>query len=158
MKLILLLLALCAPLWAADVIIGWTANAPSDHVTGYRVHYGTVTKTYTTVLDAGNAVRHKITNLTPGTTYFVTVTAYTAEGLESNYGDELTVAIPVKPAPPAGIYVVEIQVSNNLGEWRSLAFVPVTDMPVFVRAAARTLLPTDQPVAIPSDNMGGLPQ
>lgn len=66
---------------------------------GYKIHYGTAPRTYSTVLDVGPATTATIPDLTPGQTYFITVTSYDASANESGYAEELAWT----PAPTAGI-------------------------------------------------------
>ena len=84
---------------AADATLAWTAS-PSPGVTGYRVHQGTVTGTYTTTKDAGLVTTTVITDLTPGQRYFFAATAYDAFGQQSGFSNEGTYLVPL-PSPPA---------------------------------------------------------
>jgi len=70
------------------VTLAWDAS-PSPQVIGYRVHYGTHSGNYSQLLDVGNQTQADVPNLVDGTTYFFTITAYTATGDESAPTDEL---------------------------------------------------------------------
>lgn len=70
-------------LQAASLTLYWDANSEPD-VAGYRVHYGTVTKPYSSLVEAGTPTA-TITNLTKGVTYTFAVTAYNTAGAESDY-------------------------------------------------------------------------
>lgn len=83
---------------AADV--NWTASA-SPGVTGYRVHYGQVSGTYPTTVDAGTALTKVVTGLTPGQRYFFVVTAYDGFGQTSGYSNEVAYTVPSPPPPTA---------------------------------------------------------
>jgi len=50
----------------STVTLTWDANL-SYHVTGYTVHYGTVSSSLTTTIDAGNVTTHDVTGLSPAT-------------------------------------------------------------------------------------------
>jgi hypothetical protein len=85
-------LLLTSDLWAGQATISWNRNSEA-HVTGYRVHYGTSSRKYTTVIDVGNVTRCVVRRLAPGTWYFA-VTAYTFEGKESGFSEEVSKTIP----------------------------------------------------------------
>lgn len=94
---------------AGNAVVSWTA--PSTNVdgspavvVGYKIYYGTVTKTYTLNKDVGNVLTYTIVNLAPGTYYFA-VTAYNSGG-ESVFSNEASKIITVAvPNPPAGCTV-----------------------------------------------------
>jgi hypothetical protein len=108
--MLLLLAALPLPLHAASVTAAWDPEA-DPHVTGYRVHYGLASRTYTVHLDAGNAVARTIDALDACKTYYLAVTAYNDFGEEGGYSDEVsfatacagqeTIATPAAPQGPA---------------------------------------------------------
>jgi hypothetical protein len=88
---------LCAPAaWAAQATVLWQADTQST-VSGYRVHYGTSSGTYTQHVDAGNTVSRVIDGLAPATTYYVAVTAYDVYGSESTYSAEAFYTTPAAP-------------------------------------------------------------
>ena len=60
---------------------------------GYRVHYGTATRTYDTTIDVGRTTSHRISGLAPDTTYFFAVTAYDISMRESDFSAEAEKAL-----------------------------------------------------------------
>ena len=64
------------------ISVAWNRNTESN-VSGYKIYWGETTRHYTKVLDAGNAVEARLTELTSGQTYFCAVTAYNTAGQES---------------------------------------------------------------------------
>lgn len=60
----------------------------STGATGYKLYYGSVSGTYTQVVDVGNVTTYVIPNLAPAVYYFV-VTAYNANG-ESGYSNQVS--------------------------------------------------------------------
>jgi hypothetical protein len=70
------------------ITLSWYAS-PSPDVIGYRVHVGTESGFYTIHLDAGNQTMIDVPHLIDGTTYYFTVTAYAANGTESNPSEEI---------------------------------------------------------------------
>lgn len=89
---VLLLSLFAIPAFAGQASLAWNASA-SSNVTGYKVHYGTASRSYSTHLDVGGALSATVPNLTAGTTYYFAVTAYNAAG-ESGYSNEASAAIP----------------------------------------------------------------
>jgi hypothetical protein len=83
----------------SSVTLGWDA---SSGATGYNVHYGTTSQSYPNTISAGSATSATITNLTPGTTYYIAVGAYGSLGIEGSYSGEMSYTVPVaRPTPPA---------------------------------------------------------
>ena len=74
---------------AEPVGLAWDPNSEAD-VTGYKLYYGTAPGTYTEAIDVGNAVTKDVTGLVYDTTYYFSVTAYNAEGLESAPSNEIS--------------------------------------------------------------------
>lgn len=85
----------------------WDANEERD-IAGYVVHWGTQPGQYPWQIDAMQTNTITIPGLTPGTAYFVSVTAYTVDGTESDPAAELIFIPPspmetayaAKPIPP----------------------------------------------------------
>lgn len=77
--------SLCAVLALSAVVrLGWDANEESS-VVGYRLYHGPASRAYT----ASNTTAGTETSVTvTGRTYFA-VTAFAADGLESDYSDEV---------------------------------------------------------------------
>ena len=92
--LVWLLLAQSSPLSLAFTI-KWDAS-PDRTIVGYRVYYGTSSRTYTTMLDAGKATSARIMDPPAGTTYYVVVAAYGIASIESSPSAE--VAYTLRPA------------------------------------------------------------
>ena len=67
---------------------------------GYRVYFGTASRTYSTTNDAGNVTQTSVANLSAGLAYFFALTAYDQDGLESDYSAELAYTVPVTNTPP----------------------------------------------------------
>jgi hypothetical protein len=71
-----------------EVKLAWNAN-PGTDVTGYRIHYGTTSGTYTASILVGNVTQGTIPGLAEGATYHFAVTALNAAGLESGFSNEV---------------------------------------------------------------------
>ena len=65
-----------------------TDGTPLVDLTGFKIHQGTTTGTYETIVDIYGVLCTVITNLTIGTTYYFVVTAYNESREESDYSNE----------------------------------------------------------------------
>lgn len=86
----LLLLLLSSSLMAApQAILVWSPS-PSEGVTGYKVYIGESSRYYSIIRDAGLMLDYFVRDLVVGKTYYFAVTAYDAEGNESDYSNEVS--------------------------------------------------------------------
>ena len=72
-------------------------DAPVNSVTGYRVYYGTSSRSYSQALGSGAFVAtstYVVTGLQSGRTYYFAVTAVDAAGVESGFSNEASKTIP----------------------------------------------------------------
>jgi phosphodiesterase/alkaline phosphatase D-like protein len=84
---------------AANVSLAWNANTESD-LAGYKIYWGTASRTYGTPVTLGLVTTYTVTGLTPGTTYFFAATAYDTAGNNSGYSNEVSTTIPVIDVTP----------------------------------------------------------
>ena len=77
---------------AGQATLAWDPPEISTDVTGYKIHYGTASGTYTQSVDAGNQTSYTVSNLTNGQTYYFAVTSYNAAAYESEYSNEVSMA------------------------------------------------------------------
>lgn len=80
-----------------SVTLTWDPS-PDISVAGYKAYYGVASRTYTNMVDTGNATTITISGLIEGTTYYFAATAYNLLGTESVFSDELSYTVPVAPA------------------------------------------------------------
>ncbi len=73
--------------------LAWDPPDISTDVTGYMIHYGTASGTYSQAMDVGNTTSYTVSNLIDGQTYYFAVTAYNAVGYESVYSNEVSITI-----------------------------------------------------------------
>jgi hypothetical protein len=66
----------------------WDPNSEAD-LAGYKIYYGTSSKTYNSVMDVGNKTSYTLSGLQVGKTYYISATAYNTKGLESGYSNEV---------------------------------------------------------------------
>ena len=130
-----LLLVWAGAVGAQNVTLAWDAS-PSASIAGYRVYYGTNSRAYGFLTNAGPVQTQRVT-LPHAGRWFFAATAYDANGLESDYSNE--VQWEAKPGAPAmhGEAFVRlapvIERSTNQVDWSSL-----TGAPTFLAATNRT--------------------
>ncbi len=88
-----LLVATAVRAHSATGTLSWDA-VTDPGTAGYKLHYGTVSGTYTNSVDTGVMTSYTVTNLTEGRTYYFAVTAYNTSGNESGYSNEVSKSIP----------------------------------------------------------------
>ena len=126
-------------LWAAtvqaqSVTLAWDAS-PSPSVTGYLIYFGTNSRSYSFLTNAGLALTQTVLLPRVGRWFFA-ATAHDAQGLESDYSNE--VEWEARPASPVlqGERFVRlspvIERSTNMVAW-----VNSTGSPTFFAATNR---------------------
>jgi hypothetical protein len=98
---------------AQTVTLAWDANPVADNVTGYKVHFGTATGSYTTHVDVSNVTQWTTPVLQPAT-YFFVVTAYNATA-ESDFSAEVNTGVTAPPddcSPPLGAHSVSVFITK----------------------------------------------
>ncbi len=87
---------------AAEATFSWLPN--EEPITGYKIHYGTESRSYNYVIDVGlptaidGRVSASVDGLMEGETYYFAATAYTGAE-ESDYSGEVTHTVPVPDDP-----------------------------------------------------------
>ena len=87
-----------AQAWAVVAEISWDANTDPE-LSGYKVHYGTVSGSYQNVIDAGKSTIIEFDGLNPGQTYYFAVTAC-FNSYETEYSDEVIISVPTAADTP----------------------------------------------------------
>ena len=134
-----LMLAWAAAAGAQQLTLAWDASA-SSAVAGYRLYYGTNTRSYQFVTNSGLMLTQAVVLPHRGRWFFA-ATAYDTNGLESDFSSE--VSWESKPAPPvmAGKAWVRLTPvfgrSTNLIAWGSVTgeatWFPATNRAEFFR-------------------------
>ena len=109
---------------SAQIKLAWDPNTEAD-LAGYRIYYGTASRTYGAPIDVGNVTTYTLNGLTPGVTYYIAVTAHDKDGNESGYSNEVFGVVaeavtvpPVLGGPTIGVmgspytYTAEGSISN----------------------------------------------
>ena len=100
---LLSLLGFLSPAQAAtSVTLAWDPSGGSG-ITGYRLHYGTSSHSYSQNRDLGNTTTTTISNLLPGQTYYFAVTDYDSAGAESVYSNEVSFTATIPIANGSGV-------------------------------------------------------
>jgi len=86
---------------AVQITLAWDSNVEPD-VAGYIVYYGTRSGDYDFDVDVGDYDSITISGLVEDVMYYFTVTAYDAEGNESDFSAEITYPNSVSPHSPSG--------------------------------------------------------
>ena len=76
---------------AGDVTLQWDPNTETD-MAGYKVYYGTASRSYSAPISLGLQSSYTIAGLTAGTYYFA-VTAFNRDGLESAFSNEVSTTV-----------------------------------------------------------------
>jgi Fibronectin type III domain len=92
----LVLVGTASVVHAQSATLAWDASTDTT-VTGYRLSYGTRTRTYTQAVDVGKVTQFTVTGLDLSLDYFFAVQAYNSSGLVSTYSNEATLPAPVPP-------------------------------------------------------------
>jgi len=103
-----------------SVTLAWNANSETN-LAGYRLYWGQASRAYVSSnVVAVSATTSTVTNLVTGERYHFAVTAFTVDGLESDYSDE--VVFGFKPAKPFGLFIQSsLQTSlSPTGPWETL--------------------------------------
>lgn len=158
---------------ANSITLAWNANSETN-LAGYRLYWGPASRVYTatqTVLSPptlvsttfvpGTNTSTTVTNLPTGKTFYFAVTAYTTDGLESDYSEEVSFGFkPQKPGnlrltqstnqtaalwiPTTGKNVQYVEASKDLNTWRPWAKLNVYETNVFdVRSVWVAAMNTD---------------
>jgi hypothetical protein len=86
---VLLFCAGNGPVHALTLSFQWTGSQDAD-VTGYKLHFGNESRTYTESIDVGNATSHTMNGLEDGRMYYFAATAYSRTGTESDFSNEVS--------------------------------------------------------------------
>jgi muramidase (phage lysozyme) len=73
--------------FAGSATISWKGNTEPD-LSGYKIYYGTASRSYGPPVPVGKVTQHTLANLTDGKTYYFGVTALDYSGNESGYSAE----------------------------------------------------------------------
>lgn len=81
------------------VSLAWNASA-STGVAGYNLYQGSASRFYTNKVDVGSSLAFTVNLATRGVTNYFAVTAYSTNGLESQFSNEIAYVAPLPPLAP----------------------------------------------------------
>ncbi len=96
----------------SSVTLAWNASTSTD-VTAYNVYYGVASQTYTNMLPAGNVTNATVSGLVQGATYYFSVTALDAIGLESPHSNEISYTVPTTNSAPVNTAPIISSIPNQ---------------------------------------------
>ena len=88
--------------FAGQANLAWDPS-PDPTVTGYYVHSGQASHSYSSKVDVGNVTAFTVPGLNNGQTYYFAVTAYNAARTESTFSNEANKAIPASAPALVGL-------------------------------------------------------
>ncbi|HZR15726.1 MAG TPA: LamG-like jellyroll fold domain-containing protein [Verrucomicrobiae bacterium] len=101
--------------WLPGIAVFWANHAQAltftwapdstPGIAGYRLYYGSASRSYPNTIDVGNSTTAAVNGLLTGTTYYFAVTAYTTAAVESDFSSEIAYTVPVSTngAPTQGL-------------------------------------------------------
>jgi hypothetical protein len=118
---------------ALGTIIQWDANR-EPNLAGYRVYIGSQSRRYNTFIDVGRATSKTIESLLPGHSYYLAVTAYDSNGVESDFSAEIPIMLP---AMGTNSYLVPFRLTFPAAATAAtITFIGEAGNPCFVQASA----------------------
>ncbi len=75
--------------FGASLNLAWNANTETD-LSGYRIYYGTSSGNYTSVKEPGKVTSYALSDLSEGTRYYITMSAFDTSLNESQKSAEIT--------------------------------------------------------------------
>lgn len=98
--LVFIALLALLPTVGLSMTLAWTPST-NPAVVGFKIHYGSANRVYTTAFNVGNLTTSTTINgLVAGQTYHLAVTTYDADGNESAFSDDIIYTVPVPASGP----------------------------------------------------------
>ena len=97
---------------AGSLGVSWDP-VQDNRIAGYRLKYGTSSRSYTQSIDLGNVTSHSFANVPEGSTYYFVVTAYDANGVEGLPSTEVSGTVLDPNAPIKFLRISLSNVSNT---------------------------------------------
>lgn len=139
---------LALALAVAQTMFAWNKD-PDPSVTGYKLHVGTTSGTYSLTVDAGNVTTFPIgPPLVAGTNYFAVVKAYNAQGAESLPSNEVAFTPAPLPPTPTPTPTATPTATPSLTPTPTPAPTPPGSFSLFAATAKPSLTDPNDPAAV----------
>ena len=115
--------------FAAQVTLAWDANT-DPAVAGYKLYYGTASRTYGTPVDVGKVTQYTLAGIQEGVNAYFAVTAYDASRKESAFSTELACVTLVPAACVNGSISPSSAVVDSLGMNQTFTITPAANYKV----------------------------
>ena len=79
--------------FAGTVNLAWDPST-GPNIAGYKMHYGTASKSYSYNVNVGKSTSCSLSGLTSGKKYYFAATAYNSNNVESSYSTEISYTVP----------------------------------------------------------------
>lgn len=109
-------MAQAADVAAPAVSLTWTPN-PEANLAGYKLHFGSSSGSYPTVVDLGAVPSASLPPMILGKTYYIALSAYDTEGRDGPLSAELAVTA-APPAPVANTAFTTASAGQGALQWR----------------------------------------
>ncbi|MBC8182337.1 Ig-like domain-containing protein [candidate division KSB1 bacterium] len=105
--------ALTADLAADELKVTWNKNTEDDLI-GYKVYWGTSSRTYSNNFYVGTDTTYMVPDLSQGNEYFFAVTAIDTANNESAYSDEVSYSLAASDETPPTLVSLQITSATNI--------------------------------------------
>ncbi len=109
-----------------SITVTWDANSEDD-LAGYKVFYGTASRSYSDSTILGRTTTFSLGNIEAGKTYYFVIKAYDTSGNDSAPSEEVSIFVPQLDTTPPSLTRFEVQSSE--------AFIIEFDEPLEVTSA-----------------------
>jgi hypothetical protein len=110
-----------------SVTLAWDSSGPG---LSYRIYQGPSSRNYTNTYDAGTNLTLRIAGFQRGWTMWFAATAYSTNGLESDFSAEVSYTAPGLPPTPVNLRIEAQSAATPSGPWTTLTnFVVTTTQP-----------------------------
>ena len=121
---LLFILPICG--YADDVSLEWNHSISTD-VVGYKVYYGTESRTYGVPVEIGYQDTFTVSGLSGETEYFFAVTAFDEAWNESIFSNEVSTTTPdTTPPEPPNVHEIEQTVALDYADSDSTVSLRIT--------------------------------
>ena len=122
---------------AASFQLAWNSN-PEPDIAYYRLHIGTASGRYLTVVPVGKVTSHVATNLVAGRTYFFALSAVNTANIESDLSAEVSTAVNANLSLSVAQVPGEIRITIQGSPGQTYSIQPTDTLPQWGGGTTRT--------------------